>query len=135
MKKETTENEKIPLSPPLAKGGEGGFEGTNLISIDDFAKVKLKVGKVISAERVNKSDKLIKLQVDTGEIKQIVAGIGKSYSPEELTGKKIIVVTNLQPAKLMGVESNGMLLAATDSDGILSILTPHKDIKEGAIIK
>ena len=162
MKEETTKNEKIPLSPPftkgdnsslisrydscprgekcvssppLEKGGEGGFETNNLISIKDFAKVQLKIGKVINAERVPKSNKLIKLQVDTGEIRQVVAGIGKAYTPEELTGKKVVVVTNLQPAKLMGVESQGMLLAATDSEGTLSILMPEKDVKEGAKIK
>ena len=107
----------------------------NLISINDFAKVQLKVGKVLQAEKVDGSNKLIKLQVDTGENRQIVAGIGKSYAPEELTGKSVVVVTNLKPAKLMGVESNGMLLAATDSEGVLSILTPEKDVKQGALIR
>ncbi|RJQ24073.1 MAG: methionine--tRNA ligase [Nitrospiraceae bacterium] len=107
----------------------------NLISIEDFAKVQLKIGKVLHAERVEKSNKLIKLQVDTGEKRQVVAGIGKAYTPEELTGKSIVVVTNLKPARLMGVESQGMLLAATDSNGVLSILAPEKDVKEGAVIK
>jgi methionyl-tRNA synthetase len=107
----------------------------NLISIEDFIKVELKIGKVLQAERVPKSNKLIKLQVDTGETRQVVAGIGQAYAPEDLTGKKIAVVTNLKPAKLMGVESQGMLLAATDSDGVLSILMPEKDVKEGAKIK
>ncbi|MBI5675944.1 MAG: methionine--tRNA ligase [Nitrospirae bacterium] len=107
----------------------------NLISIEDFAKVQLKIGKVLQTERVPKSNKLIKLQVDTGEIRQVVAGIGQVYAPEDLTGKSIVVVTNLKPAKLMGVESQGMLLAATDSDGVLSILIPEKNVKEGAKIK
>lgn len=107
----------------------------NLITIEDFAKVKLKIGKVLSAERVPKSSKLIKLQVDTGEPRQIVAGIGHVYAPEELVGKSIAVVANLKPAKLMGVESQGMLLAATDSEGVLSILIPEKDVKQGALIK
>ena len=110
-------------------------EGDNVISIEDFAKVQLKIGKVLSAERVPKSSKLIKLQVDTGETRQVVAGIGQVYAPEDLTGKSIVVVTNLKPAKLMGVESQGMLLAATDSDGVLSILIPEKTVKEGARIK
>ena len=110
-------------------------EKDNLISINDFAKVELKVGIVLEAEPVEKSNKLLKLQVDTGEKRQIVAGIAKAYTPEELTGKKVVVVTNLKPAKLMGVESNGMLLAATDSEGVLSILTPEKDIKQGALIR
>lgn len=108
---------------------------SNLISINDVMKVELKIGKVLSAERVKKSDKLIKLQVDTGEQRQIVAGIGKAYSPEELVGKKIVVVTNLQPAKLMGVESNGMLLAATGPDGVPVILMPEKEVEEGSRIK
>ncbi|MBI5195834.1 MAG: methionine--tRNA ligase [Nitrospirae bacterium] len=127
VKKEMQREEKASAEPEA--------EGLNLITIDDFLKVKLKVGKVISAERVKKSNKLIKLQVDTGEMRQVVAGIGNVYAPEDLTGKKVVVVTNLQPAKLMGVESQGMVLAATDSDGVLSILTTEKDVKEGAGIK
>lgn len=107
-----------------------------LIKIDDFAKVVLKVGKVLEAERVEKSNKLIKLQVDTGETRQIVAGIGKAYTPEELVGKKIVVVANLEPAKLMGVESNGMLLAATDEEGRLSVLVLDRDeVTQGARVK
>jgi methionyl-tRNA synthetase len=107
----------------------------NLITINDFARVKLKIGNVLKAERVEGSNKLIKLQVDTGEKRQIVAGIGKSYTPEHLEGKKIVVVTNLKPAKLMGVESQGMILAATDDGGEPVILIPEKDVKEGALIK
>lgn len=102
------------------------------IGIEDFAKIELKIGKVISAERVAKSEKLIKLRVDIGEERQIVAGIGKTYSPEDLVGKKITVVANLKPVKLMGVESHGMLLAATDEDGLLSVLSPDKELKQGA---
>ena len=114
---------------------EQGPVGENLIAIEDFAKVKLKIGRVLQAERVPKSNKLIKLQVDTGEPRQIVAGIGHVYAPEDLAGKLIAVVANLKPAKLMGVESQGMLLAATDSEGVLSILVPEKNVKEGAAIK
>lgn len=110
-------------------------EQTNLIPIQDVMKVELKVGLVISAERVKKSDKLIKMQVDTGELRQIVAGIGKAYTPEELVNRKIVVVANLQPAKLMGVESQGMLLAATGADGVPIIITPEKDVEPGAKIK
>ena len=110
-------------------------EESNLISIEDFARVQLKVGKVLSAERVEKSEKLIKLKVDTGEERQIVAGIGKAYDPEYLVGRKIVVVANLKPAKLMGIESQGMLLAATDADGTLSILGLDRDIHQGARVK
>lgn len=107
----------------------------NVISFEDFTKVQLKIGKVVSAERIKKSEKLVKMQVDTGEPRQIVAGIGKTYAPEDLIGRKIVVVSNLQPAKLMGVESNGMLLAATSSDGMPVILVPEKDVEEGSPIK
>jgi methionyl-tRNA synthetase len=107
----------------------------DLIGIEDFAKIKLKVGVVIEAERVEKSAKLIKMKVDTGEERQIVAGIGKAYTPEDLVGKKIVVLVNLIPAKLMGVESQGMLLAATDSEGLLSVLTLDRDLKPGAGIR
>jgi methionyl-tRNA synthetase len=118
------------------KNTEGENTSTmNLISINDFSKVELRVGKVFQAERIRGSDRLIKMQVDTGEKRQIVAGIGKSYTPEELKGRYIVVVTNLKPAKLMGVESQGMLLAAEDSNGVLSILIPDKTIMEGAKVK
>jgi methionyl-tRNA synthetase len=120
---------------PVPSKADEQPDTANLISIEDFGKVQLKIGKVLSAERVPKSSKLIKLQVDTGETRQVVAGIGQVYTPEDLTGKSIVVVTNLKPAKLMGVESQGMLLAATDSDGALSILIPEKSVKEGAKIK
>ncbi|MBI5050457.1 MAG: methionine--tRNA ligase subunit beta [Nitrospirae bacterium] len=124
----------MPIKKKTDKSGRGK-PVENLITIDDFAKVQLKAGKIINAERVEKSNKLIKLQVDTDEIRQIVAGIGTAYAPEQLTGRKVVVVTNLQPAKLMGVESQGMLLAATDSNGILSILITDKDLKEGTVIR
>ncbi len=137
VKKEMTKEKegKVTMTESGQVSAEQKPEEINLISIEDFAKVQLKIGKVLQAERVPKSKKLIKLQVDTGEQRQIVAGIGHAYAPEDLVGKRIAVVTNLQPAKLMGVESQGMLLAATDSDGVLSILIPEKDVKEGAKIK
>jgi methionyl-tRNA synthetase len=133
-KKRDKKEKKAEVSP-AGKENKTKEAGDNLITIHDFAKVQLKVGKVIDAQRVEGSSKLIRLQVDTGEKRQIVAGIGKSYSPDDLKGKSIIVVTNLQPAKLMGVESQGMLLAATDSKGVLSILTPEKDVRQGAVIR
>ncbi len=111
------------------------LEGKNLISIEDFAKVELKAGKVIQAEWVAGSNKLIRLQVDTGQQRQIVAGIGKSYNPDELVGRTVVVVTNLKPVKLMGVESEGMLLAASDGTGIVSILSPDKEMPPGAKVK
>ncbi len=107
----------------------------DLIGIEDFAKVQLRVGKIASAERVEKSEKLVKLMVDIGtETRQVVAGIGKHYSPEELTGKSVVIVVNLKPAKLMGIESRGMLLAASSGD-VLSVVTPDREIKPGAKVK
>ncbi|HXX56433.1 MAG TPA: methionine--tRNA ligase [Thermodesulfovibrionales bacterium] len=124
--KKEQQKEKNPVS----------LEGSNeTIGIEDFAKVELKVGRVIAAERVEKSDKLIRLKVDIGEERQVVAGIGKSYAPEDLIGSEIIVVANLKPAKLMGIESRGMLLAATDEDGTCSVLTPGREVKPGARVK
>ncbi|MGB9710082.1 MAG: methionine--tRNA ligase [Thermodesulfovibrio sp.] len=114
---------------------EDNIKMQELIGIEDFMKIKLKVGKVIEAERIKGSEKLIKLIVDIGQQRQIVAGIGKSYSPEQLIGKSIIVVSNLKPVKLMGVESQGMLLAATASDGTISILTVDREVNPGAGIK
>ena len=106
-----------------------------MITIEDFLKVELKIGKILEAKRVEGSNKLIVMKVDTGEERQIVAGIGKAYKPEELTGKSVVVVTNLQPARLMGVESQGMLLAASDDEGKLSIIITEREIKEGSKVK
>jgi len=106
-----------------------------MITIEDFAKVELKTGKVLGAERVEKSNKLIVMKVDIGEERYIVAGIGKAYTPEELLGKSIVVVTNLQPTKIMGIESQGMLLAASDEEGNLAIIAPEREIKSGARVK
>jgi len=106
-----------------------------VITIEEFAKIELKVGKVLEARHVEGSNKLIVMKVDTGEERQLVAGIGKVYSPEELIGKSIVVVTNLQPVKLMGVESQGMLLAASDSEGRPVIIAPERLAKEGSKVK
>jgi methionine--tRNA ligase beta chain len=106
-----------------------------MISFDDFKKVELKVAKILEAERVENSEKLLKLKVDLGEEeRQIVAGIGKAYSPEELIGKEIVIVANLEPRALMGIESNGMLLAA-DGEGIPILLTPDREVSPGSIVK
>jgi methionyl-tRNA synthetase len=119
---------KQPAPQPTAAGPEP-------IGIDDFMKVDLRVGKIASAERVAKSDKLVKLQVDLGtETRQVVAGIGKSYTPEELIGKSVVIVANLKPAKLMGIESQGMLLAASSGDG-LAVATFDRETKPGNKVK
>ena len=108
---------------------------TAQITIEDFQKVHLKVAKVLTAERVPKSERLLKLQVDLGgEQRQIVAGIGKTYEPETLIGKRIVVVSNLKPAKLMGVESQGMALAAGDKD-VVGLVTILEDAQPGTKVK
>ncbi len=104
------------------------------IDYEEFAKVDLRVAKVLKAEAVPKSNKLLKLTIDIGEERTIVAGIGKDYTPEELIGKNIVVVANLKPAKLMGVESYGMLLA-TDTDKGLTVLAFDREAKTGAKIR
>lgn len=105
------------------------------IDIDFFRKIDLKVGKIISAETVEKSSKLLKINVSFGDRqKTILSGIRKDYTAEELVGKKIIVIDNLKPAKLMGLESQGMLLAAGDETGKISLLTVDKEIAEGSAI-
>ncbi|WP_046159813.1 methionine--tRNA ligase [Caldanaerobacter subterraneus] len=109
-------------------------EKIDYITIEDFSKVQLRVAEILEAEKVEGSDKLIKMKLKVGEeIRQIVGGIGKYYSSEELIGKKIIIVYNLQPRKLMGIESQGMLLAATN-EGKMALLTVDKDIESGSKI-
>lgn len=112
----------------------GDKDVENVVTIEDFAKVELVTGKVLEAEAVPKSKKLIRMIVDTGEKRQIVAGIAEYYQPADLVGKAIAVVGNLAPAKLMGVESNGMLLAAHDDDG-LALVTFDKEVGVGVRIK
>jgi len=107
----------------------------NIISYDEFKKIDLRVGKVISVEEVQGTDKLLKLEITLGEEKRtIVAGVKKYYSVEEILGKKIVIVTNLQPVKLRGIESQGMLLAAVNKDNVV-LLTIDKDITEGSKIQ
>jgi len=107
-------------------------EEKSVIAYDDFKKLELKVAKVLSAEPVTGVTKLLRLQIDLGaEQRQIVAGIALAYKPDELVGKSIIVVANLAPAVIRGVESNGMLLAATGPDG-LAILTPDRETSPGS---
>ena len=106
---------------------------TETIPFEEFCKLDIRTGKVISAERVPKSGKLLKLRVDIGdEIRQVVAGMAHFYTPEEMTGKSVVVVVNLQPAKIFGIESNGMILAAGDA---ASLLMPEKEVPPGTKIR
>ncbi len=108
----------------------------NTITIDDFKKIDLRVAKVLAAEKVPKSERLLKLQIEIGtERRQVIAGIAQHYEPEALVGKSIVVVANLEPAKLMGQESQGMLLAANDSNGKLSVVTVLGEIASGSVVK
>ena len=107
---------------------------TDFVTYDDFKKLQLRVAEVIEAEKVEGADKLLKLQLKIGsEKRQIVAGIAKVYSPEEIIGKKIVVIVNLEPAKIRGVESNGMLLAASKGNEMV-LVSVDKDIESGAKI-
>ena len=118
----------IPTSIPAAPASPQ-------ITIDEFMKVQLKTATILSAERVPKSEKLIKLQVSLGsEQRQIVAGIGKKYEPDALVGKTIVIVANLKPAKLMGIESQGMVLAAGDAD-VRGLLTIQEEVDPGTKVK
>ncbi len=113
-----------------------GGENQASVSYDDFLKIELRAAKITKAEKIKKSKKLLKLLVDLGgEKRQIVAGIAESYSPEELIGKRIILVANLKPAKLFGVESRGMLLAGEGKDGKPIIISPDENISLGTRIK
>lgn len=103
-----------------------------VVTIDEFKRLDLRVARVVEARQHPNADKLLVLKVDVGdEVKQIVAGLRQWYEPEQLLGKYVVVVNNLQPVKLRGEESNGMLLAAT-SDGDVVILTTEKPVKPGS---
>ncbi len=115
--------------------GEVVSEGLALISYNDFARLDLRVARIVSAEKVDGSDKLLKLGISFGvESRTLVAGIAKYYSPSELVDKAIIVIYNLEPKKLRGIESQGMLLAAEDGEGRVSLLTIDKFVGAGAKI-
>ena len=105
------------------------------ITYEDFSKMQFQVGEIISCEAVKKSKKLLCSQVKIGsQVKQIVSGIKAHYTPEEMVGKKVMVLVNLKPAKLAGVLSEGMLLCAEDADGNLALMTPEKKMPAGAEI-
>lgn len=108
----------------------------DIIDIDIFRRVNLRIAKIESAEPVLGSEKLLKLKISLGdERRQILAGIGKAYAPQELIGREVVIVANLEPRKLMGEESQGMLLAANNADGLPIILTPEKEVPAGNQVK
>jgi methionyl-tRNA synthetase len=132
--KETPVSETTPPAPPKPEPAAPA-PGGDRIDVSDFAKVELRAAKVTAAEKVSGSKKLIKLQVDLGtELRQVVAGIAETYAPEGLVGKTVVVVTNLKPAKLMGVESNGMVLAGS-IDGKAVLCTFDAEVAPGTKVK
>ncbi len=111
------------------------IEAKSEINFDDFEKLQFQVGEIIACEAVKKSRKLLCSQVKIGSrVRQIVSGIKAHYSPEEMVGKKVMVVTNLKPAKLAGIMSEGMILCAEDAEGNLALVVPEKDMPAGAEI-
>ena len=111
-----------------------------MITIDDFKKIELKVGKVLSVEPVEGSEKLLKLQVDLGsEQRQVLAGIAKHYQSNDLVGRQIVMIVNLEPRTMMGLESQGMVLAAsgpaTAGGESISLLIPDKDMPAGSAVR
>lgn len=126
--------EQAPAQPAAAPAATPASEK---ISIEDFAKVEMRVGEILSAEPIPKADKLLKLQVDIGtEVRQVCAGIAEHYQPEQLVGMKVVLVTNLLPRKLRGVESNGMIVAASvGEEGRPVLATFKEDVPKGAKLR
>lgn len=136
LKSGLMKNEADKTDSGSGKPGTGtGITAKAQIQYDDFAKLELRAGTVTACEKVAKADKLLKLEVDLGsEIRTIVSGIAQHYSAEEMTGKQVIVVTNLAPRKMKGIESQGMILTAEDSQGKLHLLKPENPVEPGSLI-
>jgi len=137
----TTTPASAPAAPPATAATPSvaapAVAADGRISIDDFAKVEMRVGQVKAAEKVKGADKLLRLEVDIGsEVRQVVAGIAEAYAPESLIGRKVVLVVNLQPRKLRGLESNGMIVAASVGDKGLPVLAGFlEDVPIGARLK
>ena len=127
-----------PASPsaPAPSPPQPAPAGADKITIDDFMKVDLRVAKVLAAEKVPNSRKLVKLSIDAGtEQRTLVAGIAEAYEPEQLVGRTIVMVFNLKPAKLMGIESNGMVLAASPDGGKPTLVSFDQEIAPGTRVR
>jgi methionyl-tRNA synthetase len=137
MTSETSTPPSQPAAPATQAVGAGTTPAEDLrLTIDDFMKIELRVAKVLEAEAVPKSKKLLKLRIDVGtEQRTIVAGIAEAYPPEQLVGRTIVIVANLKPAKLMGVESNGMVLAASPEGGLPTLLAVDESIPPGTRVR
>jgi methionyl-tRNA synthetase len=129
--------EKPTSTPIAAETATGAAAQPQTISIDDFSKVELRVAQIIVAERIPKADKLLRLEVDLGyEKRQILAGIAEAYEPESLIGRKVVIVANLAPRKLRGLESNGMIVAASLGEKGKPVLAGFlEDVEVGARLK
>ena len=126
------ENPEVKPEQEREEKAEVKSTETPRISINDFAKVQMRVAQVLEVEKIEGSRKLLKLRVDIGdEVRQVVAGISEAYAPEDLLNKKVILVANLKPVKLMGVESNGMIVAASDG-GKPVLATFTEDVPNGS---
>ncbi|HGH0775564.1 TPA: methionine--tRNA ligase [Staphylococcus pseudintermedius] len=126
---------KVSMQPPKEESVEEEVPDKAQIDIKDFDKVEIKAATIIDAEKVKKSNKLLKIQVDLGyEKRQIISGIAQFYAPEDIIGKKVAVVTNLKPAKLMGQKSEGMILSA-EKDDVLTLISLPNAVQNGAVIK
>jgi methionyl-tRNA synthetase len=125
-----------PLNKPASSAPKPTAATDGKITIDDFAKVELRVAQVKVAEKVKGADKLLRLEVDLGtEVRQIVAGIAEAYAPETLVGRKVVIVANLQPRKLRGLESNGMIVAASLEGGKPVLAAFLEEVPVGARLK
>lgn len=128
------EEKKVKEIKKQVKKEKKPIEKPEFITIDDFAKIDFKIAKIVECEKIEKADKLYKIQVQVGkDIRQVVSGIAKHYKPEDLIGKLVVLVANLKPVKLRGIESNGMILAASNKE-ILTLVTPLEEIESGATV-
>jgi methionyl-tRNA synthetase len=126
---------KIMTSDDLNKQDAASTALKSTIQYDDFAKLDLRIGTIVSAEKVEKADKLLKLDIDLGfEKRTVVSGIALHFKSEEIVGKQVIVVANLAPRKMRGIESNGMILMAEDAGGKLKFINPDEQTTNGSAV-
>ena len=131
-----TEAQPSVAAPTPVVATQAAVAGDGKIGIDDFSKVELRVGQVKAAEKVKGADKLLRLEVDMGnEVRQVVAGIAEAYAPETLVGRKVVIVANLAPRKLRGLESNGMVLAASPEGGKPMLVSVPDDVPPGTKVR
>ena len=140
VEEEPKQDKKVKKQEKSAENKAENVVQISEIGIEDFAKVALRVGTIVAAEKVEKADKLLKFSVQIGsETRTIVSGIAKFYTPEEMVGKNVVVVFNLKPAKLRGIESQGMLLCACEQDENgqerIVLVTPEKPVKNGSTVR